>query len=155
MQKRSLLAFLLAGLFYAAPAVVAQNNGASDAQAPAATEPSEGRPAHARFDPQQRSQMLAKKLNLSSDQQAKVQDILQSELSDMQKIHSDSSLAQPDRHSKMMEMHKTANDQIRALLNPDQQKKWDTMQARREERMEHRHEHGQSPATTPPTQEQK
>jgi protein CpxP len=146
MQKRILLAFILAGLFYAAPAMVAQNNGASDAQAPAATQPSEGGPQHARFDPKQRSQMLAKKLNLSSDQQAKVQDILQSEVSDMQKVHSDSSLAQPDRRAKMMDIHKSADDRIRALLNPDQQKMWDTMQARREERMQHHHEHGQPPA---------
>jgi protein CpxP len=155
VQKQSLVAFVLAGLIYAAPAVVAQNRGASDAQSPAAAAPSEGGLGHARFDPQKRSQMLGKKLNLSADQQSKVQDILQSELSDMQKVHSDASLAQPDRHAKMMEIHKSADDQIRTLLNPDQQKKWDAMQARREERMERRHEHGQPPANTPPAPEQK
>jgi hypothetical protein len=73
------------------------------------------------MDPQQRSEMLAKHLNLSSDQQAKVLDILKSEQSQMEKVHSDSSLAQQDRHSKMMDIHKTSSDQIRALLDSDQQ----------------------------------
>lgn len=106
------------------------------------------------MDPQQRSQMLAEKLNLSSDQQSKVKDILQSSQSDMEKVHADSSLAQADRRAKMMDIHKSTNDQIRGLLNPDQQKKFDKMQARQEERMERRH-HGEPPASTPPVPDQK
>lgn len=155
MLKQGLLAFALGGLLYAAPAVIAQNNTTNDAQAPAAAAPSESGPRHARFDPQKRSQMLAKKLSLNSDQQAKVQDILQSQQSDMQKVRADSSLAQADRRAKMMDIHKSSSDQIRALLNPDQQKKWDEMQARQEARMEHRHKHGQAPAANPSTPEQK
>ena len=155
MLKQGLLAFALGGLLYAAPAVIAQNNSGNDAQAPAASAPSESGPKHGRFDPQERSQKLAKKLSLSSDQQGKVQDILQSEKSDMQKLRSDSSVAQADRRAKMMDIHKSYSDQIRALLNPDQQKKWDEMQARRQARMEHRHKHGQNPAAAPATPEQK
>jgi periplasmic protein CpxP/Spy len=155
MLKQGLLAFALGGLLYAAPAVIAQNNTTNDAQAPAAAAPSESGPRHARFDPQKRSQMLAKKLGLNSDQQSKVQDILQSQQSDMQKVHADSSLAQADRRAKMMDIHKSSSDQIRALLNPDQQKKWDEMQARQEARMEHRHNREQAPAATPSTPEQK
>ena len=74
--------------------------------------------------------MLTKRLNLTSDQQAKVLDILKSEQSQMESLHSDSSLSQQDRHSKMMDIHKTSDDQIRALLDPDQQKKFDAMQNR-------------------------
>ena len=155
MLKQGLLAFALGGLLYAAPAVIAQNNTTNDAQAPAAAAPSESGPRHARFDPQKRSQMLAKKLSLNSDQQSKVQDILQSQQSDMQKVHADSSLAQADRRAKMMDIHKSSSDQIRALLNSDQQKKWDEMQARQEARMEHRHKHGQAPPANPSTPEQK
>lgn len=56
----------------------------------------------------------------------------------MEKVHSDSSLAQQDRHSKMMDIHKTSSDQIRALLDSNQQKKWDEMQAKREQWMQNR-----------------
>ena len=99
--------------------------------------------------------MLAKRLNLSSDQQGKVQDILQTEKSDMQKLRADSSVAPADRHAKMMDIHKSSSDQIRALLKPDQQKKWDEIQARQEARMEHRHNREQAPAANPSTPEQK
>lgn len=154
MLKQGLLTFALGSLLYAAPAVLAQDNSTNDAQAPAATAPPEGGPSREGFDPQKRSEMLAKRLNLSSDQQSKVQGILQSEQSDIQKVRADSSVAPADRRSKMMDIHKASGDQIRALLNPDQQKKWDEIQARQEARMEHRHR-GQSPAAVPPAPEQK
>jgi Spy/CpxP family protein refolding chaperone len=147
MFKQGLLAIILAGVAYTAPAAVAQNSAAGDSQ-PAAAANEAGR-EHGRFDPQKRSQMLTKKLKLSSDQQSKVQDILQSTQSDMEKVRSDSSLSQPDRRSKMMDIHKSTNDQIRALLNPDQQKKWDTMQARRQDRMQRRSGKQQAPPSTP------
>ena len=85
------------------------------------------------------AERMAKHLKLNSDQQSKVQEILTSEQSEMQKVRDDSSLSQQDRRSKMMDIHKTSNDQIRALLNPDQQKQWDQMQQKREERMKERH----------------
>jgi periplasmic protein CpxP/Spy len=56
-----------------------------------------------------------------------VLDISKSEQSQMESLHSDTSLSQQDRHSKMMDIHKTSSDQVRALLNPDQQKKYDAM----------------------------
>jgi hypothetical protein len=82
--------------------------------------------------------MLAKHLNLTSDQQSKVLDILKSEQSQMQSLRSDNSTAPEDRHSKMMDIHKTSSDQIRALLDSDQQKKWDDMESRREQWQGHR-----------------
>jgi Spy/CpxP family protein refolding chaperone len=150
MFKQGLFVFFLAGASYIAPVALAQNSSASDPQAPTAAQGNDGPGRH--FDPQQHSQMLAKKLNLSSDQESKVKDILQSGQSDMEKVHSDSSLAQADRRAKMMDIHKSTNDQIRALLNPDQQKKWDSMQARRENRMKRWSE--KQPAA-PPASEQK
>ena len=153
MWKQGLLTFALGSLLYGAPAVLAQDNSTNDAQAPAAA-PSEGAPSREGFDPQKRSEMLAKRLNLSSDQQSKVQGILQSEQSDIQKVRADSSVAPADRRSKMMDIHKSSSDQIRTLLNPDQQKKWDEIQAHQEARMEHRH-HVQPPAAAPSSPEQK
>jgi len=96
------------------------------------------------MDPTKRAAMLGKRLNLNSDQQSKVEDILKSEQSQMEGLRADNSLSQEDRHSKMMDIHKSSSDQIRGLLDSDQQKKWDEMQTKHEERMQEHH-HGQAP----------
>lgn len=98
--------------------------------------------------------MLTKEVGLTSEQQPKVLDILKSEQSQMEKLHSDSSMSQEDRRAKMMDIHKSSNDQIRALLNPDQQKKWDQMQSKREQWQGHRHD-GQNPSGPPDSSDQK
>jgi protein CpxP len=84
-------------------------------------------------DPAQRTQELTKKLNLTSDQQTKVQDVFQSEHTQMESVRQDTSVSQPDRRTKMMDIHKGTDTQVRALLDSTQQKKWDEMQAKREQ----------------------
>jgi periplasmic protein CpxP/Spy len=84
--------------------------------------------------------MLTKKLKLNADQQAKVLDALKSAQSQMKSRRSDSSASQEDRHSKMMETRKTSDDQIRAVLDSNQQKKWDEMQSKREQWRGHHQE---------------
>ena len=125
MLKHCFLALSLAALAYTvAPLAVAQDTSNNQEQ----TAPEHGR---RHFDPEKRAEMLGKHLNLTSDQQGKVLDVLKSEQSQMESLHSDTSLSQDDRHAKMMDIHKTSNEQIRALLNPDQQKKFDEMQSHR------------------------
>jgi len=145
MLKHSLLALALAGLIYAAPAV-AQNSAAPD-QPPAPNAQQQQWHGHGRgeMDPAKHAEMLAKKLDLTADQQTKVQEIFKSEQSQMESVHSDSSMPRDQRHAKMMEIHQSSGDQVRALLDPTQQKKWDEMQSKREERQEHRHGGGQAP----------
>jgi periplasmic protein CpxP/Spy len=141
MLKHCLLALTVAGLLYTVtPAAIAQDAGYGQQSAPAGAPPEHGRGRH--FDPEKRSEMMAKHLKLNADQQAKVKDILTSEQSQMQKLHEDSSMSQDDRRSKMMDMHKASNDQIRGLLNPDQQKKFDEMQSKHEQWQNHRHDEG-------------
>lgn len=140
MLKHVLLALVVAGFLYTVSPAIAQDNGTTDQQSAPAGAPGHG---HRHFDPARRSEMLAKQLKLNSDQQAKVLDVLKSEQSQMETLHSDTSTSQEDRRSKMMEIHKTSNDQIRALLDSNQQKKWDEMQSRHEQWQGH-HE-GQAP----------
>jgi hypothetical protein len=149
MLRNLSIAFLLVALACTITAsAVAQNNGSNDQQSAPAGAPSEQWHGHRHFDPEQRTEMLTKQLKLTSDQQPKVLDILKSEQSQMEKLRSDSSLSQEDRRSKMMDIHKASNDQIRALLDPDQQKKWDKMQSERGQWQGHRHE-GQDSGATP------
>jgi protein CpxP len=84
-------------------------------------------------DAAERTQELTKKLSLTSDQQTKVQDIFQSEHTQMESLRQDTSLSQQDRRNKMMDIHKSTGTQVRALLDSTQQKKWDEMQAKREQ----------------------
>jgi Spy/CpxP family protein refolding chaperone len=147
MVKHLILALTLAGLMCAVPAAIAQDNGGNAQQGSMAGGPPEH--GHMRMDPEQRAKMLTKHLNLNSDQQTKVLDILKSSQSQMESLRSDTSSSQEDRRSKMMEIHKSTDEQIRGVLDSNQQKKWDEMQSKREQRMEH-HKGQASPDSAPP-----
>ena len=129
MRNKCLLIILGAALITAASFAAAQDNPNNDQQPPQGM----GRDHHGPPDPAQRTRELTKQLKLSSEQQTKVQDILQSEHTQMESLHQDSSLSQQDRRSKMMDIRKTSDSGIRELLDSNQQKKWDEMQAKREQ----------------------
>src|SRR5271157_4845215 len=149
MLKQYLLVLLAAGLIsIAAPFAAAQSSNDSP---PNNQQPPQdnGRWRHGPPDPAERTQELTKKLKLTSDQQTKVQDILQSEHSQMESLHQNNSLSQQDRRAKMMDIHKGTDTQIRALLDSTQQKKWDEMQAKREQWGSHRHGGGDQQGPPP------
>jgi Spy/CpxP family protein refolding chaperone len=139
MFKQCLLVLFAAGLISMGAHFVAAQDSSSNAQQ---SNDQQSPPAqnghwhHGGPDPAQRTQELTKQLKLTSDQQTKVQDILTSERSQMDSLRQDNSQPQQDRRAKMMDIHKTSDTQIRALLDSDQQKKWDAMQAKREQWMQ-------------------
>jgi len=144
MIKQSLLVLVAAGLIsITAPFAAAQDSPSNNQQ----SSPSQdnGRWRHGPPDPAQRTNELTKQLKLTSDQQTKVQDIFQSEHSQMESLRQDTSLSPQDRHTKMMEIHKSTDEQIRALLDSTQQTKWDEMQAKHEQWMKGRRSGQQDP----------
>ena len=158
MLKQSLLVVLAASLIaIAAPFAVAQSSAQPPNDNPPNNQqsapPDNGRWHHGPPDPAQRTQELTKQLKLTSDQHTKVQDILQSEHSQMESLHQDNSLSQQDRHGKMMDIRKSTDTQIRALLDSNQQKKWDEMQAKHEQWGQGHHhgppDAGDQPGTPP------
>jgi len=155
MLKHSMLAFTLSALVAAASvSAFPQNSEINDQQAaPPAGQPGQG-PEHHHQDPAKRAEMLTKQLKLTSDQQSKVLEILKSEQSQMENLRSDSSASQEERRSRMMDVRKTSSDQIRALLDSNQQKKWDEMQSRHEQWQGH-HQNSQAPGPPPDSSEQK
>jgi protein CpxP len=146
MLKQCLLILLAAGLISMATAQDAPANGQQSPPMNDNGHYHHGGPP----DPAQRTQELTKQLKLTSDQQTKVQDILTSERSQMESLRQDSSTPQQDRRAKMMDIHKTSSAQIRALLDSNQQKKWDEMQAKREQWMQNRHPGGSDQPGPPP-----
>ncbi len=85
---------------------------------------------HMPMSPDQRLQRMTQQLNLTADQQQKIKPILEQEQQQMQTLHGDTSMSQPDRMSKMQQIRQGANDQIKSVLNPDQQQKFTEMQER-------------------------
>lgn len=85
-----------------------------------------------------RVNMLSKHLNLSDDQKPKVRSIIQTEQDQMKQMMQDSSLSQQDRRSKMMSLHQTTTQQISAVLNDEQKKKYQEMQDKMRQHMQER-----------------
>ena len=141
MLKQSLLILAAASLISIAAAFSTAQNNPSQSQfndQQSQTAQDNGRRHHGPPDPVERTRELTKHLRLNSDQQTKVQDALVSQRSQIASLHQDSSLSEQDRRGKMMEIRKNTDEQIRGFLNSNQQRKWDAMQARREQRMQNR-----------------
>jgi protein CpxP len=92
-------------------------------------------------------EFLTKKLNLTPDQVTQVKAIDADTMNQMKALREDTSVAGPDKRAKMMDIHKAAQDKIRGLLTPDQQTKFDALQA---QAREHRGNHGGEDGPPPP-----
>lgn len=149
MLKKQFLVLAAAGLISIASFATAQDSQSNDQAPPPAQN---GERHHGPPDPAQRTAELTKHLNLTSDQQAKVLETLQSERSQMETVHQDSSLSQPDRRAKMMNIRQTTDSQIRSVLDTNQQKKFDQMMARREQHMHNRGGNGGADQAPPQQQ---
>ena len=122
MIKRALICALLAvAMACCGTAVYAQTQQGGMAQ--------EGGP-HRPMSPDQRLQHMTRQLNLNEDQQQKIRPLLESEQQQMQSLHQDTSVSQQERRSRMQQIHQSTNEQIKNVLNPDQQKKFEEMQSR-------------------------
>ena len=100
-----------------------------------------GRDMHSR-----QLEMLTQKLNLTADQQSKVKDIDEDTGKQMMAVRNDTSLSQDDKRAKMMDIRKSSQEKIRALLTDDQKTKYDAMQAEMRERMKERQQGSAPPA---------
>lgn len=114
------------------PAAFAQESGAAGVANASAAQ-------HGAPDPQKQTARLAKRLQLTDDQAAKVTSILQSRLQQLAAARSDSSLAAQDRHAKVRAIRQDADSQINALLNPDQQKRYAEMEQNAKNRWQRKH----------------
>lgn len=82
-----------------------------------------------------RLKFLAEKLGLTEDQKTKIKAILEDEMKAGRAIHEDKALDKKAKWAKMEENRKTHREQIRAVLTPEQQKKFDEL----------KEEHGHQP----------
>lgn len=146
MKHMKMAAFALSAVLLAAPLTgFAQENTTAPASNDQATTQAPASSRHMRrMDPNKRLEWMSKKLNLTEDQKAKLQPILQDEFQQMKAVRDDASLNRDQKHEKMMQIRQTFQPQVTAVLTPNQQQKLEQMKEKREAR------HGKgAPAAAP------
>lgn len=107
-----------------------------------------------RMSPEEREKQMAETLGLDEAQQKKVSEINAKYSESFSEIRQQMQDANEDAHRemfpKMRELNDTRNKEIRAVLNEEQIKKFDEMQAQRTERMRSRRPPGERGGSTRP-----
>ncbi len=104
---------------------------------------------HRGMDPDKQVAELSKKLNLTADQQTQIKPILVARQQQMEALHQDQSMSQPDKMAKMTSLRDDSNAKIEAVLNDTQKQKFEQMQAKQQERWQQRQQSGAAPTNSP------
>jgi len=135
MKLTPRIAVIAAGLAVAAwPALRAADEPSQPSSPPAPpaagggeNNPEARPPRRWRRDAMEQFERLKQALDLTPDQSAQILAIIKGNAPQRQAIMSDDSLSRNDRRAKMQELRKGTKVKIRALLTPEQQKKFDAM----------------------------
>jgi Spy/CpxP family protein refolding chaperone len=111
---------------------------------------------HRGMNPDMQLKHMTKQLDLSADQQSQIKPILDSRQQQMQTLWQDQSMSREDRRSKMQAIQQDTSSKIEAVLNDTQKQKYESMQARQNERRMHHEQGGQAPSqdSAPPQPQQ-
>jgi len=74
-------------------------------------------------------QKMTKTLNLTQEQQTRIKPIITDMLNQMKTVMSDTNLSKQDKMARLRTIRENGSSRIRAILTPEQQKKWDEMKA--------------------------
>lgn len=85
-----------------------------------------------KYSPKKSFERFSKKLSLAKEQQDKIRPILNDEVKAIKEVRKDKSLTKQQKMDKEKEILDSHHSQVRELLNPDQQKKYDEMVKKRE-----------------------
>lgn len=103
-----------------------------------------------KMNPEHRVEMMQRRLNLSESQTAQVKAIFAEGQTKMEALRANSSLAPQDRHAQMEEMRKGMLARINGVLTPEQQAKFEEMQAKMREKQRERQQASQNDTGAPP-----
>jgi periplasmic protein CpxP/Spy len=142
-MKRTKLSLIMALGMASCFTLAAQTPDQQAAPAPQSQQSqSQERMHHA--DPVQQAKHLAKKLNLTADQENQIEPILANRQQQFEAIRSDSSLSRKDRFAKMRTVRQDTDAKIKAVLTDDQKQQYDQMlQQMHQREMQRRQEHQQ------------
>lgn len=138
---------LTVGLALCGATGIAQNAQSPDASAqqPAGGPGFPGGPPGRRMDPDAALARMARRYNLSPEQQSQIKPVLESRMQQMEALRGDSSLSREDRMSKMMSIRQDTRSRIEGVLNSDQKQKFDADEQRMDQRMQRRMQGGGPP----------
>lgn len=105
------------------PAGAAQSSSPGASQSPSAGSPSQGQGAAG-------GHSVEDELQLTDAQKAKLQPIIQEEMSQIETVRNDQSMSMDQKVAKVREIKQTEFPKIQAILTPEQQKKLSDMQER-------------------------
>jgi Spy/CpxP family protein refolding chaperone len=146
-MKRSISILALSALVGVAAAIGAPQEASAPAQqdktAQTGVKHASGR-RHA--DPQQQVQRLAKRLQLTSEQQSQLLPILSQRTERAKAIRNDSTLSATDRRAKLRDLRQESEAQIKNVLTDTQKQQYDAMVQQRRSHMK-RHEAGTASAS--------
>ena len=107
---------------------------AADTNTPPAGAPPAGAPPAGQRPPMMRGgpnvDQLAKMLDLTDDQKAKVKPILEARDKKIADLRGDTALSQEDRRTKMQSIREETTAQMKTVLTPEQFDKWEKMAQR-------------------------
>jgi Spy/CpxP family protein refolding chaperone len=95
-------------------------------------------------------EMMSQRLNLTSDQKAKLEPIFANQQEQVQAVKQDTSLTPEQKQAKIRDLRKSTHEQVMGVLTPEQQAQWKQMM---QNRMHHRGGPGGpggQPGSTPP-----
>ena len=118
-MKRILLSTALTLALTGTAAFAQQTQPTLPENSPNANAPYHHRGHHAP-DPQKQAEFISKKLNLSSDQTAKLTPIFADRAQKTQALFQDQSLTPDQRHAQMKAIHQNTEQQLATVLTPDQ-----------------------------------
>jgi periplasmic protein CpxP/Spy len=88
----------------------------------------------------ERLNKMSEELKLTDDQKTKVEAIMKDQGEKMRSLWNDASVSQEDKRAKMNKPSEAGSTKIKAVLTPEQQTKFETMQKENQERMKKQRE---------------
>jgi len=122
-MRKALIGAIAVALVCCGTALYAQQDGMGQGGGMAA--------AHRLQSPELQLQHMTRQLDLTPEQQQKIKPILEQQSQQMQSVRQDITLSQDARWSKMQEIRQGTSEQIKPILTPEQQKKYEAMESRR------------------------
>ena len=85
---------------------------------------------------EKRTEVLTKKLDLTTEQQLKVAELNQSTIKEVESIKNNSSLSKEEKKKAIKQLRETRRTELRSMLTTDQQQKMDKMKEKRDQKRE-------------------
>ena len=122
------------------------------AEEPAATPPAQpsGERREHRDEMRENFKRMVKELNLTADQQIQAEAIHKQAAEEMKALRNDASLNEDQKRAKGRDLRKSTEDQIRAILTPEQQAKAKEMREKHGHRGPDDRPPGEAPPSPPP-----